>query len=180
MNNKTLIALFAVVALVGGAIGGYAINKFSSSLGGDFAGGVQPTNLFTANVANGTITPIGSFALVAPNGTYVGGTSVYNEQTSYVSASGTLPAAGLALGPLNSTTSTASTTLTVPNTAGLSTGAICSGGIATTTAFISGCILTSTNGATGTATVYVQNGTGAALTEVSSTRVSISFDQLPY
>jgi hypothetical protein len=168
--------------LVGGAVGGAVAKPL---LGGDFAGGNAPTNLMTGSASggatgNGYAQPVGSLELAAPNGLGIGGTDQYHGFTSYVTASGTLPSAGLTLGAFGTTTSTATTTVTVSETQGLSIGAICSGSTATTTAYIAGCLLTSTDGATGTATVAVGNITGAAVAETSTTRVSITFDELPY
>jgi hypothetical protein len=77
-------------------------------------------------------------------------------------------------------TSTATSSVTVSNTAGLSVGAICSGGAATTTVYVAGCALTATNGVTGTAVYAYTNLTSAALSVPTSTRFNISFDQLPY
>jgi hypothetical protein len=185
MNNKLLIGLIVVCSLVGGAVSGAVVNFAKPLVGGDFAGGNQPTNLVTGSAGggatgNGYVQPVGSLELVGPNGIGIGSTDIFHAFTAYVSASGTLPSGGLTLGALGLTTSTATTTVTVPEVQGLSVGAICSGGIATTSAYIAGCLLSSINGATGTATVAVSNVTGASVTEVSSTRVSISFEQLPY
>jgi hypothetical protein len=80
---------------------------------------------------------------------------------------------------LGTTTSTATTTVTLPNAVGLSIGAICSGGAATTTLYVSGCVLNLTNGATGTAIAAYTNITGTPLT-VARTTVLRAFDQLPY
>jgi hypothetical protein len=182
MNNKTLIAVVVACSLVGGVVGGAVAKPL---LGGDFAGGIVPSQLVTGSgsgglTGNGYVTPVGSLSNDDQNGVSIGGNDQYHGLLAYVTASGTLPSAGFTLGPFGSTTSTATTTVTVSETQGLNIGAICSGSTATTTAYIAGCLLTSTNGATGTATVAVGNITGAAVTEVSSTRVSITFDQLPY
>jgi hypothetical protein len=115
----------ALILLVAGALGGLVVAGVTAShapqLAGDFPGGQQPSQLFTANVAGGYVQPIGSFAVSAQNGEYVGGTSLYNEITNYVTASGT-PSAVATLGPLNSTTSTATTSITLSYVAGLSIG----------------------------------------------------------
>jgi hypothetical protein len=184
MNNKSLIAGLAVLAIVGGLVGGYAADKLTPVLGGDFAGGIAPSNLVTATTSggltgNGYVYPVGAFSSDAASGLSVGGSDQYHGLTAYVTASGT-PAVVATLGPLGATTSTATTTVTVPESAGLAVGAICSGSSATTTVYVSGCILASTNGATGTATVYYSNGTGASLAVPTSTVFRLSFDELPY
>jgi hypothetical protein len=184
MNNKTIIGgLIAVlaVALVGGIVGAHL---FAAPVtGGDFSGGITP-QLHAATTTggltgNGYIYPAGSLADDAQNGLSVGGSDQYHGLTAYVMASGT-PSTAATLAAFGSTTSSASTTITIPETLGLSLGAICSGSTATTTVFISGCILTSTNGVTGTAWIAYTNGTGASLTVPTTTILRISFDQLPY
>src|SRR5579862_381639 len=186
MNNKSLVGLVAIVALLGGVVGGYAGNKLTSNqqTGGDFAGGITPSQLFAGSASggisgNGYVQPAGTLALSAPNGISVGTADQYHGQTEYATASGT-PASVVTLGTLGQTSSTATTSITLPETAGLSIGAICSGGAATTTVYVSGCVLTTTNGATGTATVAYSNITGANLSVPTSTLFRISFDQLPY
>jgi hypothetical protein len=181
MNNKLLIGLVVVLSVFGGMLGA---KVFSPLVGGDFAGGLTPNQLLTGNgsggpVGNGYVQPVGSLAVVAPNGLGIGGTNLYNDDANFVSASGT-PVAVATLGPLGSTTSTATTSITLSYVANLSVGAICSGGAATTTIAVSNCFLNSTNGATGTAVIAYTNMTGASLSVPTSTRLNISFDQLPY
>src|ERR1700685_2535452 len=105
MNKYILWALVALVAIVGVGVGFSFANK--PQTGGDFPGGIQPSHLLTANVAGGYIAPVGSFAVGAQNGLYLGGFTQYNEQLQYVTASGTPLSAGATLGPLGATTSTA-------------------------------------------------------------------------
>jgi hypothetical protein len=184
MNNKSLFAGVIALLIVGGLVGGYVAYKLAPELGGDFAGGIVPSTLETGSASggltgNGSIQPVGSFAYDAANGLSIGGSDQYHGLSAYVTASGT-PAAAVTLGPLGATTSTATTSVTVPEAAGLTIGAICSGSSATTTVNVSGCLLATTNGATGTATIYYNNGTGAALSVPTSTVFRISFDELPY
>jgi hypothetical protein len=185
MNNKTLIGFGLAAVLVLGIIGGYAGNLLAqSNLGGDFAGGNLPSNLLTGSASggvtgNGYIQPVGGLAYNAQNGLSVGGNDQYHGLTAYVTASGT-PASVVTLGAFGSTTSSATSSIPLPETAGLSIGAICSGSSATTTVYISGCVLATTDGATGTATVAYSNLTGSSLAVPTSTLFRISFDQLPY
>lgn len=186
MNNKSLMGI-AILAIVGGLVGGFAGGYTAVNVApklGDFPGGITPSNLETASTSggltgNGFVSPIGSLAYDAANGLSIGGSDQYHGLTAYVSASGT-PATVATLGPLGTTTSTATTSIMILETAGLSVGSICSGSSATTTVFVSGCLLTSTNGATGTAIVAYSNITGAALPVPTSTRLNVTFDQLPY
>jgi hypothetical protein len=171
----------AAVIAVAALIGGFVVVGFShsSQTGGDFAGGVTPSTVVTCSASAGFCNPVGSFGFETSNGLWLGGNSQYNEQSEYVTASGT-PASVITLGPLGATTSTATSSVTLPNTAGLAIGAICSGGAATTTVYVSGCQLNSTNGVTGTAIVAYSNLTGVALAVPTSTIFRVTFDQLPY
>jgi hypothetical protein len=181
MNNKYIWAAVAAAVVVAGIV--VAVSR-PAILGGDFAGGVTPTNLVTGSASgglsgNGYVSPVGSLSSAAVNGLTIGGTDQYHGLTTYVTASGT-PASVVTLGPLGSTTSTATTSITVTESAGLAVGAICSGSSATTTVYVSGCLLSSTDGATGTALVAYANITNANLPVPTSTRLNITFDQLPY
>lgn len=180
MNNKILIGIIVVLVVVCGAL--YFARPL---LGGDFAGGIVPTNLITGSTSggltgNGYVTPVGSFSDADQNGVSVGGTDQWHGFTAYVTASGTPPSAGSVLGAIGLASSTATTTITVPETAGLQLGAICSGGSNNTSTYVSGCLLLTTNGATGTALVAYSNITSANVTVPSTTVLRISFDELPY
>ena len=183
MNNKYLpYMLLAVAAAV--LIGYAGISHNNALRGGDFAGGIAPANLITGSASggltgNGYVSPVGSLSNDAQNGLSIGGNDQYHGLTAYLSASGT-PAVVATLGPLGSTTSTATTSITLPETAGLSIGAICSGSTATTTVYISGCLLSTTDGVTGTAIAAYSNIMGTSLAVPTSTLLRITFDQLPY
>src|ERR1700728_8330 len=136
MNNKSLIVGLAVLAIVGGLVGGYLSTNVASKLG-DFAGGNLPSVLETGSASggltgNGYLNPVGLFAYDAANGLSIGGSDQYHGLTAYVTASGT-PTTVATLVAFGATTSSASTTIAVPESAGLSIGAICSGSSATTT-----------------------------------------------
>jgi hypothetical protein len=181
MNTKSFFAILAV-AIIAGATSGYAVNKLTSNVvtGGDFPQGITPTNLLTANSSGNYVAPVGSFAFAATNGLYVGGTSQYNNDNTFVSASGT-PSVVATLNAFNTATgTTATTSIMIPSVGNLQVGSICSGGAATTSIFVSGCILNSTNGVTGTAIVAYSNLTTGSLSVPTSTRLNVTFDQLPY
>ena len=169
----------AVAVCLGVFVALFLYSKSVPVTGGDFAGGIIPSTLWTPATSTNSVAPVGAFTVAAPNGLYLGGYTIYNEQTEYNTASGT-PASVITLGPMNSVTSTATTTMTVPNTIGLTVGAICSCGAATSTVFVSGCTLLSTDGVTGTASVAYTNFTGANLAVPTATVLRITFDQLPY
>ena len=173
----------AAIAVVTGAF--YFAPKIVPQTVGDFPGGVVPSVLMTGSTAvgisgNGAVYPQGTLTLAAPSGLTVGSlVDQYHGFTTYVTASGT-PSTAASLGAFGSTTSSASTTVTIPESQGLTVGAICSGGAATTTVFVSGCMLTATNGVTGTAQVYYTNGTNATISVPTTTVLRITFDELPY
>lgn len=181
--NKTEITVVAVVCLIVGTLIGLGIHS-TEQTGGDFAGGVLPTTLITGTAAGGPfgsgyVQPVGSLAVAAPNGLSTGGTSQYNAVSAIETASGT-PASVVTLGAFGTTTSTASSSITVPNTAGLTVGDICEGGSNNTSTFITGCSLQSTNGATGTAMIVYGNLLGATTSVPTSTLFRIKFSHLPY
>lgn len=153
----------------------------SFPLAGGFSGNHVPDQLWTGSADTNSVTPIpGLPNLYLTGALSVGGNGQYNQLSAFASASGT-PASAATLGPLGTSTSTATTSITLSNTAGLSVGAICAGGVATTSLVaVSACTLTSTNGATGTATVAYENLTAGALAVPTSTVLRISFQQLPY
>ena len=175
MNNKTLLSLVVGISLVCSVVGA---KLFAPLVGGDFAGGVTPSQLFNGSAAggptgNGYVQPNGSLAVVAPNGLGIGGTNIYNDDASFISASGT-PSAVMSLTAFNTATgTTATTSITLSYVGNLSVGSICSGSAATTTVYVSGCFLNSTNGVTGTAIVAYSNITGGTLSVPTSTRLNV-------
>jgi hypothetical protein len=188
MSKQVQVGLVVVAVALGGVLCGFAgfgiAQLIQPTLGGDFAGGVLPSTLVTGSASggltgNGYVQPAGSLSSNDENGLSIGAPDQYHGLTEYITASGT-PSAVVTLGAFGATTSSATTSLALPETAGLSVGAICSGSAATTTVYVSGCVLTSTNGATGTATVAYSNIIPAALSVPTSTIFRITFDQLPY
>ena len=182
--NKYLIIGLLVAAVAAGAVGSLLVKVVAPQLGGDFAGGTVPGTLVTGSASggltgNGYVQPVGSLSSNAQNGLSVGGSDQYHGFTAYLTASGT-PASVATLAAFGATTSSATTSITVQETTGLSIGAICSGSSATTTVYVSGCLLNSTNGVTGTAVVAYSNLTGASLSVPTSTVLRVTFDQLPY
>jgi hypothetical protein len=183
MNKSTLSTRLAEAALVVIALLVAYVVLFAPSahLSQDFPGGIQPSNLWSANSATNSVSPISTSLqnIYTTGALSAGGVGTYNQISAYVTASGT-PIAVYTLGTLGQTSSTATTTITVPNTSGLSIGSICSGGSSVTSTYVSGCTLFSTNGVTGTAMVAYSNLLGANNAVATSTVFRISFDQLPY
>src|SRR5271168_3653209 len=125
MNNKTLIGIVVAVALVAGVVGGYAVNKLSSNqlLGGDFAGGITPSQLFSASTVTNSVTPILSNLFVS-GAVSAGGTAASNQVTTLYTATTSYPSAAVTLGGYQSTTSTTSTNISF-NASGFSVGDAC-------------------------------------------------------
>ena len=181
MTKEHLIAAAAVVVAL---LVGFYIHGTQPQTGGDFAGGIVPGQLLTGSASGGLqgsgyVQPVGSLAVGASYGITVGGTDQYHGYTAIVTASGT-PAAVASLGAFGTSTSSATTSVTISETAGLSLGAICKASLNTSTVGVSACTLASTNGATGTATVAFTNLTSAGVSVPTSTVVRVSFEQLPY
>jgi|SRR5580693_2087346 hypothetical protein len=117
MKKYLIIAGVVVVAVVA-----VVVFRSSPQLGGDFPGGVLPTNFFTGSDAAGYVYPVGSLALGAPNGVYVGGLAANNETVLQYTATTSYPLGSA----ITLTTSTpTSTSLYIP-VAGFSIGDPCS------------------------------------------------------
>lgn len=183
MNNTKLVGLVAVVAILTGGLGGYAVYKLSATplLGGDFAGGITPSNLFTGSasggVGNGYVTPNGSLGLLATGAIGAGGQAANNAVTEIYTATTSYPASAVTLGPISATNSATSTSIgfTAP---GLSVGDACEvtyNGGPTSTAFGADAFITAANGnsVTGTATFW-NGGTASTTLTVTSTATGAS------
>jgi len=181
MNNKLLIAILAVATIVGGVVGAVAVNKLLPMVGGDFAGGVQPAQLFTASASggaggNGYVTPVGNLgcfqaARLAPAGSWANNavTEIYTAVTNYPASS------NVVLGPITAATSTATTTVafTAP---GFSVGDACNigynGVTSTADAFGADGFVTAVSGNSVSATVTFWNGKNAVTTLTPTSSVT--------
>jgi hypothetical protein len=177
MNNKYLYIGLAV-ALVAGLVGGILGAKwFAPLVGGDFAGGVLPTNLVTGNDANNYAYPVGSLAWGAPNGLYIGGLAANNELTQLYTATEAYPATAFNLGAITNATSATSTSFSF-SAPGFSVGDACEvtyNGATTTSAFGADAFVTAVNGSAVTTTVTFWNGAASAITfSVTSTATGVS------
>ena len=173
MNNKTLIGLVVVLSLVCGVVGA----KLSAPLlGGDFAGGIVPSQLLTANTATGGVTPVGNLSLG------FGGTAANNLIPTLYTAVVTYPwtpssTSPITLGPVTAATSTTSTVVafTAP---GFSVGDACEvayNGAPTSTPFGADAFVTAVSGNAVTTTVTFWNGATSAVTlTVTSTATGVT------
>jgi hypothetical protein len=178
--KKSYLYLVGIVVIASAVViaAGYSYRP-SPNVAGDFPGGVTPTTLFTASSGASSISPISGLPnFYIPGATSVGGTGLYDQLSIYATAS-TTPLTVATLGPLGSTTSSATTTASI-QVAGLAIGDICSGGAATTTVYVSGCVVTAVSGGNATATVAFSNITGSNLSVPTSTVIRVSLDHLPY
>jgi hypothetical protein len=175
MNNKLLIGLALVAGIVGGVVGVFAVNQLTSSqLGGDFAGGITPSNLFSANVSANSVTPNLS-NMYLNGGISVGGTAANNQIPVVYTATTVYPASAVTLGPIQATTSTTSTAVSFTAT-GFSVGDACevayNGNGTSTTPFGADAFITSVSGNAATATVTFWNGNSASLTLTATSTVT--------
>lgn len=179
MNNKSLIGLVAVVALLVSVATTWGVNKLTSNItGGDFAGGITPSQFFTGNASTNSVTPNLS-NLYLNGGISVGGTGANNQIPVVYTATTAYPvSSNVNLGPLVSSTSTATTTVSF-NAAGFSVGDACeisyNGVTSTPDAFGADGFVTAVSGNAVTTTVTFWNGAGRVTTlTVTSTVTSAS------
>lgn len=182
MNNKLLIGLIVVCSLVGGAVGAHFLSPI---LGGDFAGGVVPGQLFTANSSQNSVTPILP-NLYLTGAVSVGGTNLYNQIGAVYTTSSSLPAT-VALGTFGGTTSTASSSFSLTAStssnlyvASLQVGDPCAGSANTSSIYVDGCVVTAVGGGSATGTIVFSNLTTGAFTVPTSTVFRLVFTHLPY
>lgn len=157
----------AVAVCLGVFVGLFLYAKSVPQTGGDFAGGVVPVQLLTANVSTNSVTPVLS-NLYLNGAVSVGGTEAGNQITAFYTATTSYPAASATLGAITASTSTTSTNITF-TAPGFAVGDYCNvsyNGATTTSAFgMDGEITaysTSTNQATATVTFW--NGSSSAIT----------------
>jgi hypothetical protein len=173
MNNKTLIGLGVAVAVVGGMFGAWLMR--GPLVGGDFAGGLQPSPLFTANATTNSVTPNLSNLLL--NGAVsAGGTAANNQLTAVYTAVSTWPATATTILSSSTPFGSATTTSLSFTASGFVVGDPCevqySG---TTSTLITSAQVTAVNGNAVTSTVQLLNASGASITmTVTSTVTGVS------
>jgi hypothetical protein len=161
MNNKTLFSLVVGIALVCGVVGSVFVNAITPMVGGDFAGGIQPANLFTANASTNSVTPNLSNLLL--NGAIsVGGQSANNQITQQYTAVGFYPSVGGSI-ISGATPSSSATSTTLAFTApGFSVGDPCEIEYnMTTSSLLTSGNVTAVNGSAVTTTISLENISGS-------------------
>jgi hypothetical protein len=171
MNLKTLLAgAFggAVIVVAAFFIGTHSVTQ----TGGDFAGGIVPSQLFTANAGTNSVTPNLSNLLV--NGAVsAGGVAAANQITVQYTGTTVYPGTSTVLGPLGAATSTTSTVVSFTS-AGFTVGDSCevfyalTNPTATWPVFLSANV-TAVSGSLVSSTVSFQNGSSSQQTLNSST-----------
>jgi len=151
-------------------LGGFLALRFgpvaAPQTGGDFAGGIQPSQLFSANVTTNSVTP--NLSNLYVNGAVsVGGTGANNQVTAFYTATTAYPTAAVTLGPVTASTSTTSTAESF-NAPGFSVGDACevayNGNGTSTLPFGADAFISAVSGNAVTATVTFWNGNTANLT----------------
>lgn len=153
-------AAVAVLAVIG-------LHAVAPQLLGDFAGGIAPSQLLTANVSASSLTPVLSNFYVPGTISY-GGTAVANQTVQQYTATTSYPsAAAVTLGNISQTSSTASTTVSIPF-GGFSTGDPCSeiyyNGVPPSGNVSFDANITTSTASAATATVLFMNVAGANVT----------------
>ena len=171
-NNKVLIGLgIVVLSLLGGFIGA----KVSAPLtGGDIAGGVMPTNLWTGNGATNSVTPVTANVLV-PGAISAGGVSANNQIPVIYTAVQTWPWTPSSTNPVtiaSGTNNTTSTTVSF-NSPGFVVGDPCEVQYTgTTSTLFTQAFVTAVNGNAVTSTVSLLNATLASITATVTSTVT--------
>ena len=170
MTPKQYFGLVAV-ALVAGIVGAVMIGKVAPQLGGSFAGGIVPNQLFTVNASADTVTPIVP-NLAVTNALELGGTATANQLTSIYAGTSTI--GQIVLGTTTSTSAATTTVITIPSgsvTVGEPCGLYGLTSAPSSTAFEMNLAITSVNAASSTAsgTVTYVNGGAVSVTVATGT-----------
>jgi hypothetical protein len=176
MKDKLILGLTVAVAVFVGVLGLRLIP--GTQTGGDYAGGIQPSNLFTGNVTTNSVTP--NLSNLFLNGSIsVGGQAANNQIPVVYTATTAYPASSNVLrGPLVSSTSTATTSVAFTSS-GFSVGDACevtyNGAGTSTNALGADAFVTAVSGSNVTATVTFWNGASGVTTfTVTSTVTGVS------
>lgn len=174
MNNKLIgwsAAGLVVLAVFGGMLGAYLMRP--AQTGGDFAGGIVPTNLWTGNAATNSVTPVTANVLV--NGAIsIGGTSANNQFPVAYTAVAVYPGqTSLSIPSGASPSSSATTTQVAFSASGFAIGDPCEVqyNFSTSTIITSGNV-SAVNGSAVTTTVSLLNTTGAGVTATVTSTVT--------
>jgi hypothetical protein len=175
MNKTVSIALLVVLSLVGGVIGAKVLAPL---IGGDFAGGIVPSNLWTGNAASNYVNPVGTFAVAAPGGFYFGGTAANNQVPTVYTAVGTYPwtpssTSAITISSLASASSSATTTSLSFTAPGFSVGDPCEVQYTgSTSTLITSANVTAVSGSAVTSTATFLNVSGSSVTLYATSTVT--------
>jgi hypothetical protein len=177
MNNKSLIAILAVASIVGGLVGGVAANKLVPMVGGDFAGGVTPSQLFTASASggagNGYVTPAGSLGMLASGAIGAGGQSANNALTVIFTGVSVWPTAATTILSSSTPFGSATTTQVSFTASGFSVGDPCEVEYTgTTSTLLTSANVSAVSGNAVTSTVNILNASGASITVTATSTIT--------
>lgn len=181
MNNKLLIAILAVASIVGGVVGAFGLNQVAPMVGGDFAGGVLPSQLFTGSASggasnNGYVSPVGNLGLLSNGAIGAGGVSANNALTVIYTGVSVWPTAATTILSSSTPFGSATTTQVSFTASGFSVGDPCEVEYTgtTSTLFMSANV-SAVSGNAVTSTVSILNASGASITvAVTSTVTGVS------
>jgi hypothetical protein len=169
MNKTTKVVLGVVAVLVVGFLGWKA---FQPQTGGDFAGGITPSQLFTANTTTNSVTPIVS-NLYVNGGISAGGVAAGNQITAVYTGVAIWPVAATTILSSSTPFGSATTTQVSFNAAGFAIGDPCEVEYTgTTSTLLTSANVTAVNGNAVTSTVNVLNATGASVTVTATSTVT--------
>jgi hypothetical protein len=172
-KSDTAVAVgLIVLAVLGGLFGAWLYVANRPQTGGDFAGGIQPSNLWNGTASTNSVSPVLSNVYV-PGNLSVGGVGANNQLTEIYTAVGNFPSAA---GTLSGSTSTASTTQIAFTASGFAVGDPCEVEYNfTTSTLLTSANVTAVSGNAVTTTVSFANGSGVSIADaVTSTITGVS------
>lgn len=170
MNNKTLLSLVVGISLVCGVVGA---KFFVPLVGGDFAGGIQPTTVLSCNAATNSCTPNLSNFYVN-GGVSAGGTAANNQIPVVYTAVATYPGASALTIPSGASPSSSATSTNVAFSApGFVVGDSCEVQYNfTTSTLITSANVTAVSGSNVTTTASFLNTTGSGVTATVTSTIT--------
>jgi hypothetical protein len=170
MNNKLLIGLMVVLGVVGGMVGAVLVK--GPLTGGDYAGGIQPSQLFTGNVTTNSVTPNLANLLVS-GAVSAGGIAANNQITAIYTAVQNFPTIGGTFAAGATPSSTVTSTNIAFSANGFAVGDTCEieYNFTTSTLLTSGNV-SAVSGSNVTTTVTFLNATGLSVSDAATSTIT--------
>jgi len=169
MNNKSLFWVLVAAAVVGGLLVGVVGHFLAPMVGGDFAGGIVPNNLWSGNSTTNSVSPISGLPNILTTGSLsAGGIATNNQVTALYTAVATYPWTPSSTSAITIASSTFTAAQTSTQIAFVSSGFavndVCEVRYdgTTSTLFTTG-LVTAVSGSNVTTTVTFLNATGATV-----------------